>query len=187
MQKVIQTLPLQIWGSEGDGSTFSRKVSPVNRFLSPASTEVRKTAATYSDLCRRHSVQKGTYMVCCPRWWLRTLRYGGWAASRMGRKLSVKGSFPPSRWWRYTTGNRWRNGSGRVAYRCTSRRAGRRTSRVWSIFWIFTAYSPPAARAWKGAPTLENFGRKDKNSHQRSLLDFFALAEKSFQLSPVCS
>ena len=39
----------------------------------------------------------------------------------------------------------------------------------------------------KGAPTLENFGRKGKNSHQRSLLDFFALAEKSFQLSPVCS
>ena len=46
---------------------------------------------------------------------------------------------------------------------------------------------PPPARAWKGAPTLENFGRKGKNSHQRSLLDFFALAEKSFQLSPVCS
>ena len=157
MQKVIQTLPLQIWGSEGDGSTFSRKVSPVNRFLSPASTEVRKTAATYSDLCRRHSVQKGTYMVCCPRWWLRTLRYGGWAASRMGRKLSVKGSFPPSRWWRYTTGNRWRNGSGRVAYRCTSRRAGRRTSRVWSIFWIFTAYSPPDGKGVERCPDIREF------------------------------
>ena len=51
----------------------------------------------------------------------------------------------------------------------------------------FYGLLPPTARAWKGVPTLENFGRKGKNSHQRSLLDFFALAEKSFQLSPVCS
>ena len=44
MQKVIQTLQLRIFGSEGDRSTFSQEVSPASRFLSPASAEVRRTA-----------------------------------------------------------------------------------------------------------------------------------------------
>lgn len=51
MQKVIQTLQLRIFGSEGDGSTFSQEVSPASRFLSPASAEVRRTAVTSGLTC----------------------------------------------------------------------------------------------------------------------------------------
>ena len=43
----------------------------------------------------------------------------------------------------------------------------------------------PAARDWKGAPTLENFERKGKNPRQGSLPDFFAQAGRSFQLNPL--
>ncbi|WP_373247550.1 MULTISPECIES: DNA cytosine methyltransferase [Bacteroidaceae] len=76
--------------------------------------------------------------------WLRTSRHGERAARRRGfRKSSVKGCFPPPRRWRYTTGSGWRDGSGRAACRCTSRRTGRRTPTAWSIFWTFTACSRP--------------------------------------------
>ena len=43
----------------------------------------------------------------------------------------------------------------------------------------------PAARDWKGAPTLENFERKGKDPMQGSLPDFFARTGRSFQLNPL--
>ena len=75
MQKVIQTLQLRIFGSEGDGSTFSQEVSPASRFLSPASAEVRRTAVTSGLTCSVPFTRSGPVgllvrtLVASSRWY----------------------------------------------------------------------------------------------------------------------
>lgn len=75
MQKVIQTLQLRIFGSEGDGSTFSQEVSPASRFLSPASAEVRRTAVTSGLTCSVPFTRSGPIgllvrtLVASSRWY----------------------------------------------------------------------------------------------------------------------
>lgn len=75
MQKVIQTLQLRIFGSEGDGSTFLQEVSPVSRFLSPASAEVRRTAVTSGLTCSVPFTRSGPIgllvrtLVASSRWY----------------------------------------------------------------------------------------------------------------------
>ena len=75
MQKVIQTLQLRIFGSEGDGSTFLQEVSPASRFLSPASAEVRRTAVTSGLTCSVPFTRSGpigllvTTLVASSRWY----------------------------------------------------------------------------------------------------------------------
>ncbi len=75
MQKVIQTLQLRIFGSEGDGSTFSPEVSPASRFLSPASAEVRRTAVTSGLTCSVPFTRSGPIgllvrtLVASSRWY----------------------------------------------------------------------------------------------------------------------
>lgn len=75
MQKVIQTLQLRIFGSEGDGSMFSQEVSPASRFLSPASAEVRRTAVTSGLTCSVPFTRSGPVgllvrtLVASSRWY----------------------------------------------------------------------------------------------------------------------
>ena len=75
MQKVIQTLQLRIFGSEGDGSTFSQEVSPASRFLSPASAEVRRTTVTSGLTCSVPFTRSGPVgllvrtLVASSRWY----------------------------------------------------------------------------------------------------------------------
>ncbi len=75
MQKVIQTLQLRIFGSEGDGSTFLQEVSPASRFLSPASAEVRRTAVTSGLTCSVPFTRSGPIgllvrtLVASSRWY----------------------------------------------------------------------------------------------------------------------
>ena len=75
MQKVIQTLQLRIFGSEGDESTFSQEVSPASRFLSPASAEVRRTAVTSGLTCSVPFTRSGPIgllvrtLVASSRWY----------------------------------------------------------------------------------------------------------------------
>ena len=75
MQKVIQTLQLRIFGSEGGGSTFSQEVSPASRFLSPASAEVRRTAVTSGLTCSVPFTRSGPVgllvrtLVASSRWY----------------------------------------------------------------------------------------------------------------------
>ena len=75
MQKVIQTLQLRIFGSEGGGSTFSQEVSPASRFLSPASAEVRRTAVTSGLTCSVPFTRSGPIgllvrtLVASSRWY----------------------------------------------------------------------------------------------------------------------
>lgn len=75
MQKVIQTLQLRIFGSEGDGSMFSQEVSPASHFLSPASVEVRRTSVTSGLTCSVPFTKSGPIgllvrtLVASSRWY----------------------------------------------------------------------------------------------------------------------
>ena len=263
MQKVIQTLQLRIFGSEGDGSTFSQEVSPASRFLSPASAEVRRTAVTSGLTCSVPFTRSGPIgllvrtLVASSRWYspVRRLtwdisplfserlslytasgRNTSWRPSR--EILSVK-DIPSNRYlfrlvpsvprtegtvcgllptpmasdfkprgagsaqkglpeviregllptptameihhWQRV--ERWKR-QGRVSMH-ESEDGEKNPNGLVDFLDFYDLLPTPTARDWKGAPTLENFERKDKNPQQGSLPDFFAQTGRSFQLNPL--
>lgn len=106
MQKVIQTLQLRIFGSEGDGSTFSQEVSPASRFLSPASAEVRRTAVTSGLTCSVPFTRSGPIgllvrtLVASSRWYSPVRRLTWDISPLFSERLSLYTASGRSTSWR---------------------------------------------------------------------------------------
>lgn len=106
MQKVIQTLQLRIFGSEGDGSTFSQEVSPASRFLSPASAEVRRTAVTSGLTCSVPFTRSGPIgllvrtLVASSRWYSPVRRLTWDISPLFSERLSLYTASGKSTSWR---------------------------------------------------------------------------------------
>ena len=106
MQKVIQTLQLRIFGSEGDGSTFSQEVSPASRFLSPASAEVRRTAVTSGLTCSVPFTRSGPIgllvrtLVASSRWYSPVRRLTWDVSPLFSERLSLYTASGRSTSWR---------------------------------------------------------------------------------------
>ncbi len=106
MQKVIQTLQLRIFGSEGDGSTFSQEVSPASRFLSPASAEVRRTTVTSGLTCSVPFTRSGPIgllvrtLVASSRWYSPVRRLTWDISPLFSERLSLYTASGRSTSWR---------------------------------------------------------------------------------------
>lgn len=96
MQKIIQTLQLQIWGSERDGSTFSQEISPCQSLSVTGQRRGTEDSCYLFRLMPSVPRTEGNVYGLLPTPMASDFKVGRMGSQQNGRKSPVKGSFPPS-------------------------------------------------------------------------------------------